>query len=212
MTGKKILVFGANGKVGGFFIDKALAAGYEIKAFMRNVETTKFEGLGGIEKFQGDSTNFKAVSAAMQDVDIVVSCLGSPKHKQIMFDSYANILNAAKEQKTIPKCILISSIGCGGTSWLIKMMLTLIGGKKGFKDYEMADDLVTHQNDVPYVLVRPYALTDKPETGNYFAMQKQNATFMKPISRADVAQFMVDVLGTKQWDGPKGVQLGGSKK
>ena len=78
-----------------------------------------------------------------------------------MYKSHDNILTAASKQTNIPKCILISSIGCGGTSWIIKQMLTLIGGKASFADYEKADKRIREEKSVPFVLVRPYALTDK---------------------------------------------------
>ena len=120
-------------------------------------------------------------------------------------------MTAAAKQPQPPRCIMISSIGLGGTSWLIKFMLTLIAGKATIADYEKADKRVREETAVPFVLVRPYALTDKPGNGRYHASKKQNATIMRPIPRADVATFMVDAVADTQWDGKLGVQLGGMK-
>ena len=142
---------------------------------------------------------------------VVVSCLGSTGKHFIMYSAYNNILNAAAKQPQPPRCIMISSVGLGGTSWLLKLMLTMIAGRATLADFEHADKRVREETVVPFVLVRPYALTDKPGNGRYHATQKQNATFMRPISRADVATFMVDAVDNRQWDGKRGVQLGGAK-
>lgn len=90
-------------------------------------------------------------------------------------------------------------------------MLTLIGGKASFTDYEKADKPIREEKSVPFVLVRPYALTDKEGKGKYFFTKKQNGTFLKSISRVDVAKFMLDAVKDNQWDGSPGVLLGGAK-
>ena len=59
--------------------------------------------------------------------------------------------------------------------------------------------------------MRPYALTDKPGTGEYKIIEKQSATFAKPISRADVTKFLVNTLEDRTWDNTPGIQLGGKK-
>lgn len=142
---------------------------------------------------------------------MVVSCIGNPKKVQIMYKSHDNILNTASKQTNIPKCILISSIGCGGTSWIVKQMLTLIGGKASFADYEKADKRISEEKSVPFVLFRPYALSDKEGKERYYVTKNQKGTFLKSISRADVAKFMLDAVTDAQWDGSPGVLLGGVK-
>jgi len=206
-----ITVFGANGLVGSHFVDKALEAGYKLRAFVRSPNHYKHTNHPKIDVIKGDATRLEDVKKAVEDTDVVISCLGNPKAVQIMYQSHDNILTAAFEQTTPPRCILISSIGCGGTSWLIKQMLTLIGGKASFADYERADKRVREEKLVPFLLVRPYALTNKPGTGVYFATKRQNGTFLKSISRADVAKFMLDAVVDMQWDGSPGILLGGAK-
>lgn len=73
-------------------------------------------------------------------------------------------------------------------------MLILIGSKTGFADYEKADKRIREEKTVPFVLVIPYALTDKEGKGKYYATKKQNGTFLKSISRANVAKFMLDAV------------------
>ena len=204
-----ITVFGANGNLGSHFVNKALEAGFKIKAFVRNSSTYEYSNNSKVEVIEGNATNIEDIEKAVTKTDVIVSCLGNPKKVQIMYKSHDNILTATSKQTNIPKCILISSIGCRGTSWIIKQMLTLIGGKSSFDDYEKADKRISEEKSVPFVLVRPYALTDKEGRGKYYVTKKQNGTFLKSISRADVAKFMLDAVTDDQWDGSPGVLLGG---
>ena len=207
----KIALFGATGKVGTHFVEQALQAGYQVRAFVRDRTKLSQAVSDKIEVFEGDTLNSADVERAVADVDVVVSCLGGTGKRPIMYTAYNNIMTAAAKQPQPPRCIMISSVGLGATSWLIKFMLTLIAGKAAIADFEKADKRVREETAVPFVLVRPYALTDKPGNGRYHATQKQNATFMRPIPRADVATFMVDAVADTQWDGALGVQLGGKK-
>ena len=204
-----ITVFGANGNLGSHFVNQALEAGFKIKAFVRNSSTYEYSNNSKVEVIVGNATNIEDIEKAVTKTDVIVSCLGNPKKVQIMYKSHDNILTATSKQTNIPKCILISSIGCRGTSWIIKQMLTLIGGKSSFDDYEKADKRISEEKSVPFVLVRPYALTDKEGRGKYYVTKKQNGTFLKSISRADVAKFMLDAVTDDQWDGSPGVLLGG---
>ncbi|MDG1427959.1 MAG: SDR family oxidoreductase, partial [Crocinitomicaceae bacterium] len=163
-----ITVFGANGNLGSHFVNQALEARFKIKAFVRSAASYEHSNNSKVEVIEGNATNLGDVEIAVTNTDLVVSCLGNPKLVQIMYKSHDNILTAASKQTNIPKCILISSIGCGGTSWIVKQMLTLIGGKASFADYEKADKRISEEKSVPFVLVRPYALTDKEGKGKYY--------------------------------------------
>ena len=204
-----ITVFGANGNLGSHFVNQALKKGFKIKAFVRSSSSYEHSDNSKVEVIEGNATNLEDVEKAVTKSDLVVSSLGNPKKVQIMYKSHDNILTAASKQTKIPKCILISSIGCGGTSWIIKQMLTLIGGKASFADYEKADKRIREEKSVPFVLVRPYALTDKEGKEKYYVTKNQKGTFLKSISRADVAKFMLDAVTDNQWDGSPGVLLGG---
>ncbi len=208
---QKIVVFGATGKVGTHFVEQALQAGYQVRACVRNRAKLSQSVAQKVEVVEGDVLNMADVEQAVAGVDVVVSCLGNVGKHLIMHTAYSNIMTAAAKQPQPPRCIMISSVGLGGTSWLIKSMLTLIAGKATIADFEKADKRIREETAVPFVLVRPYALTDKLGSGRYRATQKQNATFMRPIPRADVATFMVDAVADTQWDGKLGVQLGGKK-
>ena len=194
----KIAVLGAIGKVGSHFVKQSLEKGFSLRLLVRSKSSFENINNSDVSIFVGDSTNLKGVEKLIIDVDCVVSLLGNVKannqYTTIMQKSHANILKVAGKRNKIPKCIFISSIGCGGSSWLIKVMLSMIGGKKSFNDYEAADKQVREQSIVPSILVRPYALNDKTPTGEYKILKPKTIHFAKTLSRADLAKCIVNIV------------------
>lgn len=118
-----------------------------------------------------------------------------------MDKAYGNIMLASSNQANSPSCLMISSIGIGGSSWLVKFLLQQIGGKEGFADFEKAEKRVLEEKDVPFVVIRPAGLTDKQGKGKYQIINKPTVFFPKFISRSDVAKFFVDCLINTSFDG-----------
>jgi putative NADH-flavin reductase len=203
-----IALLGATGAVGGHFLTKALAAGYAIKALVRTPEKLRKDA--SLSALKGDVANPVDVAELIRGTDVVVSCLGNVKGMLIMEKAAEVILQTAAEQSKPPKCLFISSIGCGGTSWTVKCMLQMIGGRSSFADYERADARISREEVVPYVLVRPAALKEKPGNGKYRCFHG-DGTFVRPIAKEDVAKFLLDAVSSNQWDGHGGIQLAGVK-
>ena len=196
----KITLFGATGAVGGYFLNKALAAGHEVTALVRSPE--KLVAQLNLRALKGDVTDPSDVQSVIDQADVVVSCLGNVKGVLIM--------EKAAAQPNPPKCLFVSSIGCGGSSWVVLQLLRLINGRAGFADYERADARVAREANVPYVLIRPAALKEKPGNGKYRVFQG-DGTFARPMAKEDVAAFLFDAVGSDQWDGKGGFQLAGYK-
>ena len=199
---KTVLVFGANGKVGSHFVNQALAAGYKISAFVRSPEKYNLKDHPNVAVIKGDATNFEDVKKAIPGADIIVSCLGNPSKKTfIMEDAYSHIMLAASQQANPPRCLMISSIGIGGSSWFVKFLLQRIGGKEGFAVFERAEKRVLKEKKVPFVVVRPAGLTDKKGKGKYSIIDSPTVFFPRFITRSDVAKFFVDCLSDTSFDG-----------
>jgi uncharacterized protein YbjT (DUF2867 family) len=206
----KVAVLGATGKVGKHFISQALDRGYSLRALVRNPAKLEPSEHPRLEAVVGDATKLEDVTKLVTGVDVVVSCLGNVGKVHIMTLSFENILTAAAKQEKMPRCLFITSIGCGGSSWIVKQLLMLIGGRAGFQDYDRADSRVLNELKVPCVLVRPAALNDKEGTGKYKVSEK-DGTFARPIPRADVAKFLVDAVSDERWDRKQGIQLSGKQ-
>ena len=204
----KIALFGATGAVGGYFLNKALAAGHEVTALVRSPE--KLGAQPNLRAVKGNVTEASDVQSVFNQADVVVSCLGNVKGVMIMERATEAILLAAAAQPNPPKCLFVSSIGCGGSSWVVLQLLRLINGRAGFADYERADARIAREANVPYVLIRPAALKEKPGNGKYRVFQG-DGTFARPMAKEDVAAFLFDAVGSDQWDGKCGFQLAGFK-
>lgn len=202
-------MLGATGAVGGIYLKLALGAGHQVLALVR--DAAKLEPSDGLTMMIGDATQPTNVAAAIANADVVVSCVGGSKGVHIMESTARSVLDAARQHQNPPKTIFISSLGCSGSSWLIKLVSIIIGGRKTFADYDKADNLISKEDTVPYVLVRPTGFTNDPGTGKYTVF-KSGGTFAKLIPRADVAKFLFDATITNNWDGPGGVQLGGYRE
>ncbi|MDE1012281.1 MAG: NAD(P)H-binding protein [Paraburkholderia fungorum] len=105
---------------------------------------------------------------------------------------------------------MISTVGAGGSSWLVKLMLQMFNGRAGFADYERADARIRSETNVPFAVIRPYALNNKPPTGRYTVIGGRTAHIAKPIPQPDVAKFFLDCVEDTRWDGPGGVNIGGA--
>jgi putative NADH-flavin reductase len=204
----RIALFGATGAVGGHFLNKALAAGHEVTALVRTPE--KLSEHTNLSVLKGDVTSPSDVAKLISGADVVVSCLGNVRDVLIMEKAAKAILEASAKQLKPQKCLFISSIGCGGTSWVVKKMLQLIGGRSSFADYERADARISGEGEVPYVLVRPAALKEKRGNGKYRVFQG-DGTFARPMAKEDLAEFLFDAISSNQWDGRGGFQLTGIK-
>jgi putative NADH-flavin reductase len=204
----KIALFGATGAVGGYFLNKALTAGHEVTALVRSPK--KLVAQPNLRVVKGNVTEASDVQSVIDQADVVVSCLGNVKGVMIMERAAEAILQAAAAQPTPPKCLFVSSIGCGGSSWIVLQLLRLINGRAGFADYERADARIAREANVPYVLIRPAALKEKPGNGKYRVFQG-DGTFARPMAKEDVAAFLFDAVGSDQWDGKGGFQLAGCK-
>mgnify|MGYP006435110905 FL=1 len=206
----KVAGYGATGAVGKLFCAQALEAGHGLTVLVRDRKKFEHSERPEITVIEGNATNLEDVTRAVESADVVVSCLGNVAKARIMASSFDNILTAAAAQPAIPRCLMITSLGCGGSSRIVKILLALINGRASWGDYEKADSRVRSETNVPCVLIRPSALRNKPGTGNYSATNGKIGLFAKPIPRSDLARFLLDAATDDQWDGTGGVQLSGT--
>jgi uncharacterized protein YbjT (DUF2867 family) len=179
-----------------------------VTALVRSPE--KLGDQPNLRAVNGNVTEASDVQSVINQADVVVSCLGNVKGVMIMERAVEAILQAAAAQPNPPKCLFVSSIGCGGSSWVVLQLLRLINGRAGFADYERADARIAREANVPYVLIRPAALKEKPGNGKYRVFQG-DGTFARPMAKEDVAAFLFDAVESDQWDDNGGFQLAGCK-
>ena len=194
----KVLVIGAAGKTGRLVVDRALAAGYSVKALVHDTEAlVEHPFAEGVQIVQGDVHDPAAVLTAVTACDAVIDTLGGKKPflKTDLESSAARVVLAAMKNAGAKRLVVISVLGAGdsGTQspfWYEHLFLpTFLHGALPDKNAMEAE---VKASAVEWVLVRPPILTDDAATGFVKVFTEQDVAHK--ITRGDLAQFLVDQL------------------
>ena len=196
----KLTIFGATSYSGRFLVEKALAAGHEVTAFVR--DPSKLEVTNErLKVVAGDALNAAQVEKAISGSDAVLSTLG-PKGKPAVMAarSTRNIVDEM-EKHGVKRLVVVSVAGISVpqdkrgvnlVSALIRLLL-----KDVFIDRENQLK-VLEESSLDWIAVRVPRLTDDPATGSVKAFFGNASPAMK-VTRADLADFMLKQLASDQW-------------
>lgn len=196
----KVLVIGAAGKTGRLIVDRALASGYSVKALVHDTESLVDHPLAdGVQIVQGDIHDAATVNSAMVHCDAVIDALGGKKPflKTDLESSAARVVLNAMREQNVKRLVVVSVLGAGdsGTQspfWYEHLFLpTFLHGALPDKNAMEAE---VKASGVEWVLVRPPILTDGIPTGSVRVIAQHEVAHK--ITRADLAQFLVDQLSS----------------
>lgn len=196
----KITVFGATSATGKLLVEKALHAGHEVMAFVRESPKLGIQH-EKLSMVTGDALNSAQVENAVQGCDAVLSALG-PKGKPAVMaaESTQNIVKAM-EKHAVKRLVVVSVAGISvpqdkrgfdPVAGLIKLLL-----KSVFQDRENQLKIL-ETSKVEWVAVRVPRLTDDAGTGSVTAFFGKPSPTMK-VTRSDLADFMLKQLTTNEW-------------
>lgn len=185
----KLFVLGATGRTGHQFVDQATEHGHHVTAFVR--EQKKLIPTPQLEIIEGDVTDVSALTDAMNGHDAVVSCLGTDLSDEDFLARVTDALVPAMKANGVTRIIYLASAGIdqeipGLAGKVVTFML-----RKPLRDHRAAVDL-WRNSSFDYTIVRPMQLTDGPRTSVYRVSVDGIPNNGKQISRADVAQFMLN--------------------
>lgn len=182
----KVLLIGANGRTGRHVARQLRAASLPFKVLLRkSTQRGEFAALGA-QIVLGDLTH--DFSHAFDDVTHVVFAAGSAEsegvneERAIDRDAVQRTADYAKRRRT-QQLVVISAISA---YWPESSTLQL---KHYSKMKREADDYV-QASGVPYVILRPGALSDETGRGTIALATDRNASTL-PVSRDDVARVTV---------------------
>ncbi len=196
----KIIVFGATGGTGKLIVSQALAKGHSVTAFVR-----KPEGLTPdphLRVIQGDLFDLATLVDAVRGHRAVLSALGARSRQKA--DILANaipVMLEAMRQEYVTRLIVLGASGVqrdhgkyqnaltNGAIWVAKKTLL----KHPFID-QTAQERLLAASDVDYTIVRAPRLLDGPFTGTYRVLPDALPPGALSVSRADVADFMLQQL------------------
>jgi putative NADH-flavin reductase len=193
-----ILIFGASGRTGRKLVQKALAQGHLVTAFVRN--PAKLDILHAYLKvMQGDVSDYASVEQAITGQEVVFCALGSftpAKRDPILIDGVRNII-CAMEQARVRRLIYLSFLGVrNGRKGLGPVVNFIVAPflRNPIADHEEKESLIM-QSRLDWIIVRPPRLTNGPYTGVYRSGEDIAArSLILTLSRADLADFMVKQL------------------
>ena len=198
----KLIIFGATGTVGIQLLKQSLQQGYEVTAFARNPEKLNSLPQVNLRIFKGDILNPKDAEDAMHNHDAVLCALGDGNKGKIRATGTKNIITAM-QRKGIRRLVCQTTLGLGESQgnlnffWKHIMFGLLL--KKAFQDHQLQEQYLLASN-LDFTIVRSSAFTDGEVTRNYkvgFDGNYKNLNLK--ISRADVADFMLQQLATRQY-------------
>jgi putative NADH-flavin reductase len=195
----KIAIIGAAGGTGRKAMERALDAGHQVIAVLRNPSAISLRH-DNLELRKGDVQDAGSLQMAIAGADAVVSAIGTERLKQpttFYSAGTANILEAMKANG-IKRLLAIGSNGYVAEprqSFVIHYILTPIVGRlfRHVWDDLMRMEDVLSASTLDWTVVRPPRLTNGKLTKKY---RTQDGTIVggSSISRADLADYLISHL------------------
>jgi putative NADH-flavin reductase len=206
-----IALFGASGGTGILLTQRCLAAGHNVRALLRTPE--KFPLRDQVHVIQGSPFDIISVRQTIEGADAVFSTLGanSIKREDVLERAVPQIIAAMQEATSEPKpvrrIIVLGSAGALAASldkqpawrrWIVQNIVY-----NTFLKWPVASQISQWNNlshsDLEWTMVMPPMLTNAPARGTYRIDGDALPPNGSRISRADVADFMMQQLDNPQW-------------
>jgi uncharacterized protein YbjT (DUF2867 family) len=208
----RILVIGGSQGIGLAVCQAAANRGHRVRAMSRR--GTKARGSNpAIEEFKGDALQSADVRAALQDRDVVVQALGVPPSLAMilqpvtLFSAATRVLLPAMQAANVKKLVCVTGFGAGDSRAAISLLQKLPFKallQNAYDDKTIQEDLIA-ASDLDWLIVRPGVLTNFPASDRYQVLTQPKTWRNGIVSRADVADFIVNRIGLDQFNREKPV-------
>lgn len=197
----KVLVLGANGRVGSLVVSELLAAGYQVKGFVHS--DSHFEASDSLEIIQGDIYNQNDISQAIIGCDAVVSTLGSwgTKNKDILTQAMMGLVPAMREAgiRRIVSLTGASAFDTADTPSVIDKLtrrMLMVVAPKILHDGE-EHMRILRQSGLDWTVLRSPVMRESGGRG--FRLTFKFPSLVASINRHDVATAMKEILDTNSY-------------
>jgi putative NADH-flavin reductase len=198
----KLVVIGATGRSGRRLVDRAVEAGHTVTAFAP--EPAKLgDQSERLITLAGDVLDAGAVKEAIMGSEAVVSALGVAKRTTttLFSDGIRNIV-AAMDASGVRRLVCVSAAGLaigphlGLPRQLFAEFVIERIMRNVYLDLARMEDEVA-LSDLDYTVVRAGRLTEGPYTGTYRTAVNASIRRPGPLSRADLAGYVLGHLGAQ---------------
>jgi putative NADH-flavin reductase len=206
----RLVIFGPTGGTGRRLVERAIAEGHEVTAFVRTPSRMSARHRR-LEVVVGDVSDAGMVREAVAGNEAVISVLGSrqpsnPLHPHRPGNPHgpvstgsANIIAAMKEHG-LRRFVCQTAWGAGeskydpgfaGAFFMKVLVPPLLRDEYAEKE---AQEKLVRESDLEWIIVRPMILTNGPWTNDYRVGLDLKPGRRPYISRADVADFLMKQL------------------
>ncbi len=199
----KIAIFGATGGIGTCLVDQALAQGHVVTAAVRNPAKMS-QSHERLRVLSCDVLDAVCVAAAVDGQEAVLCALGTDAKRQTtVYSTGTRNIIMAMEDKGVRRLIFVSNFCVLSETPrdLVGNALLFLGRfylRNILPDQRQALEEV-RQSHLEWVAVRPLALVNEPARGSYRVALDGLPPLGRRIARADVAQFMLNQLTSKEY-------------
>jgi len=201
-----VLVVGASQGIGLETTQRALKAGYSVRALSRSAAGMTIDDVH-LEKQSGDALLNADIEVAVSGVDAVILSLGVKLGDLLrpvsLFSSATRVLIEAMQKHGVRRLICVTGFGAGASeariSCLQRMPFRVVFGR-AYADKSLQEQLIEN-SDLEWTIARPGVLVHGPSTRRYKVLVDPSQWRNGIISRADVADFLVRQISDRNYIG-----------
>ena len=170
-----------------------------VRAFARSAADIRISG-PKLEKVRGNALKSSDVTAAVTGMNAVIQVLGvglgdlfRPVH---LFSDATRILVAAMQAQGVKRLICVTGFGAGDSRTSINCLQLLpfrFFFGRAYDDKDVQERLIK-DSALDWTIARPGVLTNDGRTGRYRVLKEPSQWRNGTISRADVADFLVQQI------------------
>lgn len=197
----RILVIGGSRGIGRAVCQAAAVKGHMVRAMSRSGKMP--DNLSSnCEAIKGDALNAADAARALDGVDVVVQTLGVPPSLDLilqpvtLFSEATRVLLPEMKKAGVQRLVSVTGFGAGDSNKSINLLQRLpfkMLLKRAYDDKSVQEQLI-EESDLDWLIVRPGVLTGGSASGKYCVLSKPAEWRNGIISRADVADFIVQRL------------------
>lgn len=199
----KICVFGATGRTGLAFLERATFARVRIKPVVRNTtRLERFQHHDAVEPVKADVLNPQELINVLSGIDAVVSLLGpNGIHPHGLYSRAYSSITRAMQSAGVERLIALTSSGHENDPnfplffrWFLKPIVL----KKLYVDMAKAETVI-EGTSLAWTIVRPSMFVAHQPGRAYRINDRVNPAGGWKISREDIADFVLSELLDPQW-------------
>ena len=193
-----ILLIGATRGIGYELLQQLISAGHHVTAILRNPQRLQISN-DNLKVIKGDILDKRSVEEGVEGQEAVCITIGiNPTLKTVeVFSRGTSLVIDAMKKYSCQRLICVTGIGAGdsrnhGGIFYDRIINPLLL-KNIYADKDRQETIIRNSG-LEWLIVRPGFLTNGPLTGQCRVLNDLRGIKAKKISRADVADFIVQEL------------------